>query len=65
MTQSTASVVSESAATDRQEAPQAADIVGGRADESTPEFEPMDFHEDDIERLEIPDLNDLGDLEDL
>lgn len=37
----------------------------GRADESSPRWAATDFAEDDIEQLEIPDLNDAGNLDDL
>lgn len=48
-----------------EDGPRADGDARGRADESTPEFEPMDFPEGDIEQLDFPDLNELGGLEDL
>lgn len=65
MERSTPSVATEEAAADTAEGAQVGGDAGERADESTPEFEPMDFREDDIEQLDFPDLNDLGNLEDL
>lgn len=61
------SVVSElePAAGEEAEAVEVDVDAGGGSDELTPDFEPIDFHEDDIQRLEIPDLDDLGDLDDL
>lgn len=67
VTQPASSVVSEleSAAGEEAEAVEADVDAGGGSDESTPDFEPIDFQEDDIQRLEIPDLDDLGDLDGL
>lgn len=59
------SVISESAAGEEAEAVEADVDAGGGSDELTPDFEPIDFYEDDIQRLEIPELDDLGDLDDL
>lgn len=55
----------ESAAGEEAEAVEADVDAGGGSDELTPDFEPIDFQEDDIQRLEIPDLDDLGDLDGL
>lgn len=65
MTQPASSVISESIAGEEAEAVEADVETGGGLDELTPDFEPIDFNRDDIQRLEIPDLDDLGDLDDL
>lgn len=53
------SVSHESIASEVDVAPKA------RADDLIPERQPTASCEDDIEQLEIPELDDLGDLEDL
>lgn len=61
----TPSAVSESVVTDEKEPSEAGVSDEGRADESSPEWEATDLRDDDIDQLEIPDLNELGNLDDL
>lgn len=51
--------------TDEKEPSKAGVSDEGRADESSPEWEATDLRDDDIDQLEIPDLNELGNLDDL
>lgn len=62
---STPSVTSHSVATDGKEPSEDDASYEGRADESSPQWAARDFGQDDIEQLEIPDLNDAGNLDDL